>query len=261
MIARGPFRLLSPVLKHRLTGGLGNLLKEQFYCVGEFFKPKLSVVPNGLTLGVDEPSPLTRKSVSEGKVELLYLSSLMPSKGFFDVIQAVELLEQEEPGRFHLNLCGSFVDAKTETKIKVNSVETLNRYLETRGLKKVITYHGQVLGAEKEEQFKKAHIFILPTNYPWEGQPLSIIEALAYSIPVITCQHKGIPELVENGKTGQFVEFRSPSAIAAAAVEITADSDAYLRMGNNARQHYEENFKREVHLKKLISVIMSNNEA
>lgn len=240
---------------------LGNLLKQQFYCVGEFVKPKLSVVPNGLTLGVEEPKRRCRRLISNERVELLYLSNLMPSKGFLDVIQAVEILEKKFPEKYHLNLCGSFVDAKTEPLTEVNSVETLNRYLRINRLRKVVTYHGQVTGAAKDDQFKNAHVFILPTNYPWEGQPLSIIEALAYSIPVITCQHKGIPELVENGKTGQFVEPRSPSAIAAAAIKITADSGAYLRMGNNARQHYEESFKREVHLKKLISVIMNNNEA
>ena len=240
---------------------LGELLKDQFYCVGEFVKPKLKVIPNGLTIGVDEPNPVSRKLLSEEKVELLYLSSLMPSKGFFDVIQAIVLLEKQKPGKYHLNLCGSFMDAKTETEIEVNSVETLNSYLEKKGLKKAVTYYGQVLGAAKAEQFKKAFLFLLPTNYPWEGQPLSIIEALAYSIPVITCQHKGIPELIQDGKNGFFVEPKSPLAIANTVIKITANPDLYSRMSHAARQHYENNFTREVHLRRLISAIMNIDEA
>lgn len=238
---------------------LGELLKEQFYCVGDFVKPKLVVVPNGLTLGVDEPQGTTKRLPSDARVELLYLSSLMPSKGFYDVMQALKLLEKEDPGRYHLNLCGSFVDAKTETKVEVNDQASLSSYIRESGLNDCISYHGQVLGKEKEEQFERAHIFLLPTSYPWEGQPLSIIEALAYGIPVITCFHKGIPEMVVDGENGLFVEPDCPSQIADAIQRIAADTAQYSRMSIAARRHYEDNFRREVHLKRLISVILNEN--
>jgi hypothetical protein len=61
---------------------LGKLLKEQFECVGDFVKPKLKVVPNGLTLGVEEPVAEMKPLPKGGRLQLLYLSSLMPSKGF-----------------------------------------------------------------------------------------------------------------------------------------------------------------------------------
>tara|TARA_B110001469_G_C9645049_1_gene325674 strand:+ start:2604 stop:3782 length:1179 start_codon:yes stop_codon:yes gene_type:complete len=240
---------------------LGELLKEQFYCAGDFVKPKLVVVPNGLTLGVDEPIAEAKQLPSAGKVELLYLSSLMPSKGFFDVLQALEALEREQPGKYHLNLCGSFVDAKTETAVEVTDEPSLSAYITNHGLTDCVTYHGQVLGADKEQQFAQANIFLLPTSYPWEGQPLSIIEALAYSIPVISCHHKGIPELIENGETGRFVEPKSPQSIADAVLEMTSSPDKYIRLSAAAREHYEAHFRRDVHLKKLISVILDYSES
>jgi glycosyltransferase involved in cell wall biosynthesis len=168
---------------------------------------------------------------------------------------AMALLEKESPQRFHLNLCGSFVGAKTETVVEVYDEVTLHAYIKENGLEECVTYHGQVIGKQKEKQFTQANIFLLPTSYPWEGQPLSIIEALAFSIPVISCNHKGIPEMVECGRTGLFVKPKAPRSIASAIIDITEDSGRYSNMSLSAREHYEGNFKREVHLNKLIQVI------
>lgn len=234
---------------------LGELLKEQFYCAGEFVKPKLTIVPNGLTLGVDEPRPLVKSVSADGRVELLYLSSLMPSKGFFDVLQAMKLLESKQSGRYHLSLSGSFVDAKTEASVEVYDESSLRRYLQKHQLEGCITYHGQVRGETKDQQFKQAHVFLLPTSYPWEGQPLSIIEALAFSTPVISCHHKGIPELIDSGKSGLFVEPHSPASIVEGVLKMTADQVSYQQMSQYARAHYVAHFKREVHLERLIRVI------
>lgn len=240
---------------------LGELLKEQFYCAGDFVKQKLVVVPNGLTLGVEEPCAAPKKLPSDGKIKLLYLSSLMPSKGFFDVLQAMQILVTQQPERYHLDLCGSFVDAKTEAAAEVRDAATLGDYIKKHGLADSVTCHGQVLGAEKQKQFEHAHVFLLPTSYPWEGQPLSIIEALAFSTPAISCYHKGIPELIEDGQSGAFVPPENPEAIADAVVQITSDSPRYSRMSAAARAHYEAKFKREVHLKRLISIIMDCPES
>ena len=240
---------------------LGELLKEQFYCAGDFVKPKLAVVPNGLTLGVDEPVAAVKQLPKDGRIQLLYLSSLMPSKGFFDVLQAMRALEEKQLGRYHLNLCGSFVDAKTETAVEVSDTASLESYIQGHGLADSVTYHGQVLGTEKQRQFENAHVFLLPTSYPWEGQPLSIIEALAFGSPVISCYHKGIPELMEDGVSGVFVEPQSPQAVADALLKISANGEQYQFMSQAARAHYETHFKCEVHLERLISVILDCPES
>tara|TARA_B100000989_G_scaffold287540_1_gene257255 strand:- start:3223 stop:4365 length:1143 start_codon:yes stop_codon:yes gene_type:complete len=236
---------------------LGNLLKEQFYCAGDNIKNKIVVVPNGLTLGVKEPESKIKNIQDHTHIELLYLSSLMPSKGFLDVIDTMKIIESEYPNRFHLNLCGSFVKAKTESFTEVYNEESLNKYIKKHELKKCITYHKQVNGEEKHQQFQSAHIFILPTNYKWEGQPLSIIEAMAYSIPVITCRHKGIPELVEENITGIFVEPSSPPSIAAKVLEIATNKKMYQSMSEKSRKKYESGFTARCHLKKLFKTILN----
>jgi glycosyltransferase involved in cell wall biosynthesis len=234
---------------------LGELLKEQFDCVGEFVQPKLVVVPNGLTLGVDEPVACGRRLSSNGPIQLLYLSSLMPSKGFLDVLQAMKLLADKEADRYHLHLCGGFVDASTEVNREVTNQEELKRYLKKYDIEGCVTYHSQVTGLKKKKRFEEASIFLLPTSYPWEGQPLSIIEAEAFSVPVISCYHKGIPEQVVDGKSGRLVPPRNPRAIANAVREICATDERYLEYSQAARGQYELNFKRDVHLSRMFDAI------
>jgi len=237
---------------------LGGLLKKQFYCAGEFVKEKLVVVPNGLTQGVCEPSANTKSLHSSDKVELIYLSSLMKTKGYLDVINSIELLNQQSTKKYHLNLCGAFVNAITEGELELSNEEELRAFIREKNLTESITYHGQVVGIEKELLLKKSHIFLLPSYYPWEGQPLSIIEAMAYNTPIISCFHKGIPEMLEDGGNGYFVSSKSPSDIADKVEKICKNPEHYARMSKYSRKKYEVNFNREVHLNRLISEIISD---
>ena len=56
-------------------------------------------------------------------------------------------------------------------------------------------------GEEKRKLLKECYIFALPTRYPNEGQPISILEAMGNGMFIITTDHAGIPDIVgtENG--------------------------------------------------------------
>lgn len=237
---------------------LGELLKDQFDCVSSIVKNKLSVVPNGLTLGVNDPAINFKSFNKDETINLIYLSSLMPSKGFMDVILAVEILKKQSCKKYHLDICGNFVNAITEEKCDLKNIEDLLSYIKENNLEKEITYHGQVLGTTKETLLKKAHIFLLPTYYPWEGQPLSIIEALAFATPIISCKHKGIPEMLDEGINGQFVKPKDSNDIVEKIESITSSSDKYMIYSKQSRLKFEKDFWREVHLDRLISEILTN---
>lgn len=241
---------------------LGELLKNQFTCVGEEVYDKLIVVPNGLTLGVKEPDFVIKKLPKDTCViNILYLSSLMQSKGYIDVLRALKSLVYDSSSQqYHLHLCGSFVKAKTESDAVIYDEQSLEKYLLDNSLNDFVTYHKQVLGNEKDEMFKQANIFVLPTYYPWEGQPLSIIEALAYGIPVISTRHKGIPEEVIDGVNGYLVDSKNPDDIKKSICKMIIDSNKYSLMSQEARKHYEKNFRREVHLRNLISKIIGYSD-
>ena len=126
-------------------------------------------------------------------------------------------------------------------------------------LQSFVKYIGPVRGEEKLELLKNTHILILPTYYPWEGQPFSIIEALAFGSPVITTRYRGIPEQIIDGYNGFFVKPQSPVEIARAVSKIARDKSWYCRMSRNAVKHYEENFTRNKYTNRVISVLLNKH--
>jgi glycosyltransferase involved in cell wall biosynthesis len=234
---------------------LGDTLRTQFRFVPDA-KRKVVVVRNGLPLA--DPNLLSKgKDLPDaGPVRLLYLSNMIPSKGYWEVLEACRLLKARGLD-IQCDFCGEFLDidgqqgATTPAQAEALFVRTISEWQ----LDSVARYHGIVRGAEKVDLLKRAHIFILPTSYPWEGQPMSIIEALASATPVISTPHRGIPEQVIDGYNGVMVEPGNAPAIAAAVERITSSRDTFRELSRNAHRHYLEYFAREAHLDRLIATI------
>ena len=88
--------------------------------------------------------------------------------------------EAEEPGGLRCDFCGEFMDtvASDGTHESADAAQArFRRTIGEWGLDSYAEYHGVVRGAHKIEFLRRAHVFVLPTWYPWEGQPMSIIEA------------------------------------------------------------------------------------
>ena len=110
-------------------------------------------------------------------------------------------------------------------------------------------------GAEKWRLFQTSDFFLLPTNYAHEGQPVSIIEAMAHGCVTIATNYRAIPDLVVDGATGRLVEWGRPEQIAAAVADIAADPARYAAMSRAAVERYETLFKLERHLETLIPLL------
>src|SRR6202041_2407997 len=92
------------------------------------------------------------------------------------------------------------------------------------GLEGAITVLGWMSGPQVKEQVLTARALVLPSFY--EGLPTVIMEAMALGRPVISTYVGGIPELVENGKTGWLVPAGDEIALSQAmraALEATVD--------------------------------------
>lgn len=83
-------------------------------------------------------------------------------------------------------------------------------------------------------------IFVLPSKA--EGMPWSVLEAMACAKPVIATAVGGIPEAVENGKTGILLPDSKPESIAQAILSLLKDPERAVNMGRAGRKRIEENF-------------------
>jgi glycosyltransferase involved in cell wall biosynthesis len=103
---------------------------------------------------------------------------------------------------------------------------------------------GWVTGENKEALLSTASIFVLPSYY--EGLPMSVLEAMAWGVPVITTPVGGIPEVVRHGEEGVIVQPGDIVGLTAALRQLLDDESLRQRLGANGRKRIQHIFSDEV---------------
>lgn len=88
--------------------------------------------------------------------------------------------------------------------------------------------------------FHKGHIKVLATH--WEGLPISILEAMTCSLPIVASDVAGVSEQVINEQNGLVVPPKDPGALAAALRRLITDAPLRDKYGQASRQLYEDEF-------------------
>jgi glycosyltransferase involved in cell wall biosynthesis len=76
-------------------------------------------------------------------------------------------------------------------------------------------------------------LFVLPSL--WEGLPFVIVEAAALGRPIVATAVDGVPEMLEDGRTGLLVPPGDPAALAEAVIRLLRNGDEARRLGEAAR--------------------------
>lgn len=178
---------------------LGESLKPIFQGVSD--EKKIFVVPNCVDNEYlmsdrefeEKISFIEKRSVKH----VLYLNNFIRPKGYPEVLEMARLekerVENGDERKLHFDFAGRFFE-DSEKKFFFN-------YIERHRLDDYVTYHGIVSGDEKRMLLKKCDIFVLLTHYPNEGQPISILEAMGNGMLVVTTNHAGIPDLIQDRET------------------------------------------------------------
>jgi glycosyltransferase involved in cell wall biosynthesis len=73
-----------------------------------------------------------------------------------------------------------------------------------------------------------------------EGQPLGVVEAMAYGCPIVATMVGGIPELIRDGVNGLLCPPRDPDCLAEKIIALIEDPSMRERLGKTARRSYEQ---------------------
>jgi L-malate glycosyltransferase len=114
-------------------------------------------------------------------------------------------------------------------------LEALSREL---GLERRCVFAG--FRADLDRLIPAFTVFCLSSHM--EGLGTSLLDAMAFGVPVVATAAGGIPEAVTDGVTGRLVPPRDPDALAAALVEVLADPARRAAWGRAGRQRFEERF-------------------
>lgn len=186
---------------------------------------QLSVIPNAIALP-DDPE----KSFDHDPVRLGFIGRLADNKGAFEAIHALSLLRKNSVNHLHFTIAGSG-PSETELRSLVKSL----------ALDDVVTFAGAVFGNEKDRFWQQTDIFIFPT-YHREGLPYTVLESIASGTPMVTTRVGGIPDVIQDGVHGIFVEPHDPAAVATAIKNLIEDKEKLQRMASasisRAREFY-----------------------
>lgn len=183
-------------------------------------------------------------------VRCIFIGRLVPKKGPLQMIEAFHLARMTMKDRINLSLTiiGEGPLRKTlEEKIRVLGLGGHIEMLD--GLP-----HGEVA-----KQFQRAHIYIqhsvTASDGDQEGLPVSLIEASAAGLPIVSTIHSGIPEEVLNGKTGFLVPEHDIHGMSKKIVELCQNPALWTVFGKAGRKHMKENFDIKAQTAKQMQLI------
>lgn len=129
-------------------------------------------------------------------------------------------------------------------------LDSAKQVAENLGLSDCVTFSGTC--DDVPERLAAADIFLLISN--WEALPLSVIEAMASSLPVIASNVGGIKELVEDQNSGLLVAKGDHTATAMAIRQLLHSPELREKMGKAGRKRYENGFTYQVMLQKTCAL-------
>jgi glycosyltransferase involved in cell wall biosynthesis len=188
-------------------------------------------------------------------VKITYLGNLLESKGIFDLLEAIKIVKENARNKFIVNIAGKFSkDSSTGLSLREHEIRFGN-YL--KELDDVVNYIGEIKEEkDKFELLKNTDIFVFPSWYPIEGQPLVILEAMSCGCPVISTKDVGvIDETVIDGVNGLLIEKRNIKQLADAIIKLIQDRGLRMKMGEESKKRFCELYTLEKHIKKFKEIL------
>jgi glycosyltransferase involved in cell wall biosynthesis len=193
-------------------------------------REKIHLVYHGTDVGKFRPAP---PGLREDPPLLLSVGRLVPKKGFATLLEACARLRR----RGHAFRCTILGEGPER--------EPLAAQVRALGLDGVVEMPGSRSQEQVLEAYRRATVFALPctvlANGDRDGIPNVLVEAMGVGLPVISTAISGIPELVEDGRSGLLVGAGSED-LAAGLERLLGDAGLRRRLGANARRTVVERF-------------------
>ena len=271
------FTSISRIIIHLHGGGIRKLIFDRyriFYHLNKFFLKRIggvvvlgkslksifeSMVPQDRIYVVPnfaedylllEKKKIEKKFLDINPLRILFLSNLMPGKGYEELINAFMTLEDDLKKNIRIDFAGGF-ESENDQK----------RFLDQIKDNVKIHYHGIVFGEKKKELFSNSHLFCLPTYYSYEGQPISILEAYASGCVVITTDHGGISDIFKNGVNGFEVRIKSVVSIKRKIEQILKKPEQLLPMALSNREIVYDKHRTSTYCASLLKIFEDITES
>ncbi len=166
-----------------------------------------------------------RKSISPSHI--FYIGYMSKDKGVWEIVKSSSELIKNGKNNVQFTMAGDGEE-----------LDGLKNFAMQDSLP--IQFPGYVYSEQKTELFQKAHIFVFASYH--EGMPNSVLEAIAFGLPVITTRVGGLRDFFVDGKMGLFLDSTEPGHIAEKISSLLERPDLMERMSHYNFQYAKENF-------------------
>jgi glycosyltransferase involved in cell wall biosynthesis len=187
------------------------------------------VIPNTVP---DEPTEVVPPK-SGSRCRLVYISTLLRTKGAMEFVSAAREVLSHLPGAEFV-LAGQSCDPAFDDELRAAAAAI--------GRTGSIQFLGPVYGTAKDRLLASSDVFVFPTRYKFENQPLVILEAMRAGIPVVSTRVGSIAEQVEHGVSGYLVAPGDVVDLEARMKELCLRADERARMGAAGRRIFLEKY-------------------
>lgn len=224
-------------LKQRIIRDVLNLadkfivLSEEWF---EFFLPivnkeRLLIVNNAIVV-----PEIDNKDYNNHNI--LYLGRISREKGIKELIAAFEYIKNIYSDSV-LYLGGVFEEEDLAEEIVG---------------KENIKFLGWVGNNQKEKMLRECSIFVLPSYF--EGQPISLLEAMGFGCCCISTQVGGIPQIIKHNNNGILIEAKNQTVLTNAILSVIDNSEIKRQLGTEAKNTIRKKYDIQIRMKQLLEI-------
>jgi len=190
---------------------------------------RISVIPNT----ADDTLPGPIRATAGSSPAVVFFSNLIPSKGPAEFIRMSRMVEARAP-RARFILAGTPTSPEYQQEL-----ETLARVQGAQNLR----FAGAITDErQKADLFSDTAVLVFPSLYPFEAQPLVVLEAMKAGIPVVAYDSGSVSDMVKSGVTGVVVPQGATSDLAEAVVSLLSSVEHHRTVAEAAQEAYESTY-------------------
>ena len=197
-----------------------------------FFRIPNLVSPEFFSLQDKEERPL-----------ILYIGSISYRKDPLMLVKSLPSVVSKHP-KVKLHIIGRVENPSYFSK--------MNKFIKANDLSPFVEIKGVLNNTQVREEISRCSLLVLPSRQ--ETSPLSIAEAMAAGKPVIATRVGGIPEMVEDGKTGFLITPGDWKELAEKILILLKNDTLRKEMGSKGREKAKKLYHPETVVKKLMEV-------
>jgi glycosyltransferase involved in cell wall biosynthesis len=180
------------------------------------------------------------KKIKKDTTQISFIGALHKNKGIYLLCETAKILSERNIP-FKMNIVGEWENPLDKHAIL--------HYIKHHKLDLKILFHGLKHGNDKWNILANTDLYLFPSYN--EGQPISIIEALAFGIPVIASNVGAIPDTIKNNENGFVIEEQNAQLYADKIIYLIENPDKFYKISAQNLKSYKERFTVENYCKSV----------